>query len=126
MTVGERIRQTRIEKELSQAELAERAHYSDKTRISKIENAGNDISMKQVRRLANALDVSATYLMGWEDRERGIAVTEPSVGYPVQLPSYDYNVDEKAAIELYEQYKNLSPEKQAAFQNYLKFLQSES
>lgn len=67
MTVADRIRQRRCEMELSQADLAKRANYSDKTRISKIENSGNDISMKQIKRIAEALDCSPAFLMGWED-----------------------------------------------------------
>lgn len=68
MTVGERIRQKRCELDMSQTELAKRANYCDKSRISKIENSGNDISMKQVRRIADALGVSTAYLMGWEEQ----------------------------------------------------------
>ena len=117
MTVGERIRQTRIDKEMSQTELASRAHYSDKTRISKIENSGNDISMKQVRRIADALGVTSAYLMGWEDINGD---------YTVHGQLLDAYIQRDKAAELYSVYKNLSPEKQAAFEAYLKFLQSQS
>ena len=72
MTVGDRIREIRVSLEISQTELAKRAGYSDKTRISKIENSGNEISMKQVKRIAKALNVDSAYLMGWlpEDTDR--------------------------------------------------------
>ena len=43
MTVGDRIREIRVSLEISQTELAKRAGYSDKTRISKIENSGNEM-----------------------------------------------------------------------------------
>lgn len=72
MTIADRIRNKRNELKLSQAELAERAKYCDKTRISKIENSGNDISMKQVKRIAAALGVSTECLMGWETPEQQI------------------------------------------------------
>lgn len=67
MTIGDRIRIKRTEKDLSQTELARLAGYYDKTVISRFEHAGNDISMKQVRRIADALNVSPAYLMGWEN-----------------------------------------------------------
>ena len=67
MTVADRIRNKRCELQLSQEELAKRANYSDKTRISKIENSGDDISMKQIKRIAEALGVSSAFLMGWEN-----------------------------------------------------------
>ena len=108
MTIGDRIRNKRIELQLSQSDLAVRANYSDKTRISKIENSGNDISMKQVRRLADALGVSSAYLMGWEDS------------------SVDNFVLQDKASELFSIYEGLSPEKKASFEAYLKFLQSQS
>ena len=123
MTVGERIRQTRIAKDLSQTELAERAHYSDKTRISKIEHSGNDISMKQVRRIAKALGVSSSYLMGWEDAP-GVAVTEPGVPYVVNTnPQYEFDTESRAATELYEKYKKASPDVQSAIELLLKSVQ---
>lgn len=72
MTIADRIRNKRNELKLSQSDLAERANYCDKTRISKIENSGNDISMKQVKRIAAALGVSTECLMGWENPEQQI------------------------------------------------------
>lgn len=67
MTVGERIKQKRIEYGLSQQELAKRAGYSDKTAISKIEHSGNGVTLKQIKRIANALNVDPSEFMGWSD-----------------------------------------------------------
>lgn len=68
MTIGERIRYRREELELSQEELGILAGYrgSVKSRISRYESAGNDISLKQLSKIASALNVSEAYLMGWE------------------------------------------------------------
>ena len=68
-TVGERIKEKRIELGWSQQELAKKAGYSDKTAISKIEHAGNDITLKQVKRLAKALNADPMELMGWEHKD---------------------------------------------------------
>lgn len=65
MTVGDRIKYLRKELELSQEELAKKAGYADKTAISKLEHSGNDISMKQLKRVAYALSTSVENLMGW-------------------------------------------------------------
>ena len=70
MTIGDRIKQKRKELDLSQEALAKLAGYSDKSAISKFEHGGDDISMKQVKRLAKALGVSSAYLMGWEREEK--------------------------------------------------------
>lgn len=66
-TVADRIKELRISLELSQEELAERAGYSDKSAISKLEHAGNEITTKQLRRVAKAMGVSVAYLMGWSE-----------------------------------------------------------
>lgn len=66
MTVADRIRMSREAAAMTQDELARRAGYKDKTSISKIENSGDDISLKKVRKLADALAVDVSYLMGWE------------------------------------------------------------
>lgn len=65
MTVGERIKNERLAQGLSQEELAKKAGYSDKTAISKLEHADNKITLKQVKRIAMALGVDASFLMGW-------------------------------------------------------------
>ena len=106
MTVGDRIKQKRCELELSQSDLAKRANYSDKTRISKIENSGDDISMKQIKRIAEALNVSTAYLLGWEDSKIEIDV-EPTP-------------DVKRALELYKKYAKASPDIQSAIETLLR------
>lgn len=73
MTIADRIREKRISLDLSQTDLAKRAGYSDRTTISKFEHMGNEITMKQIRRVAKALGVSPAYLMGWEDFENDVA-----------------------------------------------------
>lgn len=68
-TIADRIKRIRNSKQLSQSDLAKLAKYSDKTAISKIENAGDNITMKQVKRIAIALNVTPAYLMGWDEPE---------------------------------------------------------
>lgn len=70
MTVADRIRERRKELGYSQEEFAKRMGYQDKTSISKIENSGNDITMKKISKIAAGLDVTPEYLMGWESAER--------------------------------------------------------
>ncbi len=63
LTIAYRIKFIRESKGLSQAELAERAGYVDKSSISKIENSGNDVSLKKINKVANALGVSPNDLL---------------------------------------------------------------
>lgn len=79
MTVGERIRLRRLELKLSQSELAKKAGYSDKSAISKLEHSENDITLKQVKRIADALDVSPSFLIGWETSLVDYLVDDPTL-----------------------------------------------
>ena len=67
MTIGERIKQARIKKGYSQAELAELLGYKSRSSINKIEKEGRDIPRSSIVKFAKALDVTPAYLMGWEE-----------------------------------------------------------
>lgn len=70
MTVGERIKQAREAKGMSQQELAEKMGYKDRSSISKIEkNKDDDIMLDAVQKIADVLGCSPLYLMGWETEE---------------------------------------------------------
>lgn len=99
MTIADRIRNIRNELQLSQTELAERANYCDKTRISKIENSGNDISMKQVKRIASALGVPMESLMGWSVPEDTPQAQEIRNSYLTN--TFKLSEDEKQLIEAF-------------------------
>lgn len=69
MTVGERIKQARIQKGYTQEQLAKIMGYSGKTSISKIESAGNNVTTTTVTKFAKVLGVSESYIMGWDQVE---------------------------------------------------------
>lgn len=67
MTTADRIRKRRIELGMTQEELAKKMKLSGKSAVSKIESAGNYISMKQLERYADGLECSIAYLWGITD-----------------------------------------------------------
>ena len=67
MTIGERIKAARVKKGYSQTELAELLGYKSRSSINKIEKEGRDIPRSIIVRLAELLDVTPAYLMGWEE-----------------------------------------------------------
>lgn len=69
MTVGQRIKEARIKKGLSQTELAQLLGYKSRSSINKIESDGRDIPRSAIVRFAEVLDVTPAYLMGWESEE---------------------------------------------------------
>lgn len=70
MTTGERIKALRLEKNMSQEELGEKVGVQ-KAAINKYET-GIVVNLKRgmIAKLADALDTTPAYLMGWEDEEQ--------------------------------------------------------
>ena len=65
--MGDRIGKARLEKGLSQAELAELLGYKSRSSINKIEVEGRDIPRSSIVKFAQVLGVTPSYLMGWEE-----------------------------------------------------------
>ena len=70
MTMGERIKQRRIELDMSQRDLAAKMGYASNTTIAKIEQGKVDVSQARAAQFASALGVSVAYLMGWEEIQK--------------------------------------------------------
>lgn len=69
MELADRVKLKRQELEMSQDELARRMGYKSRSSINKIE-MGRPVSQKIIVKLAESLNVTPAYLMGWEDDER--------------------------------------------------------
>lgn len=121
MSIGDKIKERRLQLGLSQEELAKRMGYKDRSTINKIEAGINDVTQSKVKQFAEVLGVSIAYLMEW-DKVDYLIRTENG---DVLIESKQAN-DVKKAIELYQQYLKLSPDKQAEFQSFLEYLQSKS
>ena len=67
MTVGERIKQRRLELDMTQEELAKKLGYKTRTAISNVEKGKEDLTTTRVMKFADALGVTPGYLMGWDD-----------------------------------------------------------
>lgn len=68
-TMYDRIRDLRIEKGLSQDDLARLLGYKDRSMITKIEGGKVDISQKKIVAFAQALDTTPRYLMDGETED---------------------------------------------------------
>lgn len=60
---GNRIKELRLEKEMSQDELAKRCGYSSRSTINKIELGINDVPQSKIKAIAKALNVSVGTLL---------------------------------------------------------------
>lgn len=69
MGLADKVRIRRLELELTQDELAKRMGYSSRSSINKIEK-GRNCRQSVIVRLAEALNTTPAYLMGWEDEAK--------------------------------------------------------
>ena len=77
MTVGEKIRQHRKAKKLSQKELGKISGTAETT-VRQYEGGKRTPRLEQIEKIANALEVSPYELMGWEYFDQTIDTTELS------------------------------------------------
>lgn len=75
MTVGDRIRQARLEQDVTQQELADCIGVSKQAVYKYENNIVTNIPTDKVDAIARRLKVSPAYLMGWEEQPRPV---EPS------------------------------------------------
>ena len=70
MSIGDKIRNRRIELGLSQEELANIMGYKSRSTINKIELGINDITQTKIAKFAKALQTTVSDLMDWEDNAK--------------------------------------------------------
>lgn len=66
-SIGERIKLRREALEMSQEELAKRLGYKSRSSITKIEKDGRELPQKKIADIAEVLQTTPSYIMGWEE-----------------------------------------------------------
>ena len=79
MTVGDRIRQARLEQDVTQQELADYIGVSKQAVYKYENNIVTNIPTDKVDAIARRLKVSPAYLMGWEEQPSPAASREPTI-----------------------------------------------
>lgn len=92
MTIGERIRERRKELNISQDELAKKLKYKSRSSINKIELGHYNLTQSKIKAIADALETTPSYIMGWTDRE---PVTPP--------PAEEFTQAEKGLVYAYRE-----------------------
>lgn len=112
MTIGERIKQRRKELDMTQAELAAKLGYKDKSAICRVErDYEQNLTLDRVTLFAEALNTTESWLMGWEEEEQNGAILGEIALNP-ELMNY------VAKLKL------LSPEQQDAIFNQIDYFYS--
>jgi transcriptional regulator with XRE-family HTH domain len=106
MTIGERIKQRRLELGYSQDELAKKVGYKSRSSINKLE-LSRELPARKISLMARALETTEGYLMGWtEDRD---------------TPEIDIISDNETNL-IIERYNRLPEDLQKELLRYAEFL----
>lgn len=109
MNVGDRVRLLREKKGMTQEELATQLGYKSKSSVTHIEK-GRDIPRSMVVKLADILDTSPAYLMGWSDINKQITddyieqvndYIKASIDYAHEISDVLYASDPKYIVHYY-------------------------
>lgn len=76
-TIGDRIKERRLELDMSQDELARLVGYKSRSSINKIESDGRLLPQRKIMEIANALNTTPAYIMGWEESNETEAPSVP-------------------------------------------------
>ena len=66
-SVGERIREKRESLGMSQEELAKKLGYKSRSSINKIEADARNLTQSKIKSIADALQTTPSYIMGWDE-----------------------------------------------------------
>lgn len=69
-TIGSRIRNRREELGLSQDELGKRLGYKSRSSINKIELDQRNLTQSKIKAIADALETTPAYIMGWDEPDQ--------------------------------------------------------
>lgn len=67
MTIGDRIKARREELGMTQLELALKIGYKNKSSVNKIETGVQNLKQSKIKEIADALQTTPAYIMGWDD-----------------------------------------------------------
>lgn len=112
MTVGDRIRQTRIEKGMTQQQLSEAIGVSKQAIFKYETNIVTNIPTDRVNAIAKCLGVKPAYLMGWDTPEKKEKATS--------------NEEDGLNAEIIKIFNDLPADQKNEALNYLRYLATRS
>ena len=98
LTLYKNIKNLREELGMSQDELAEKAGYTSRSSIAKIEKGLVDLQQSKIISFANALGVTPSQLMGWDDS----SYKNQTTTIAAHKDGENFTPDELAKIEEYK------------------------
>lgn len=105
MKIGDRIKYRREQLGMSQDELARRLGYKSRSSINKIEKDASGLPQTKIVAIANVLQTTPSYIMGWQEVQKK---NDTLTDIVVQLRSDD------ELLSLVEGITQLNPEQRAS------------
>ena len=98
MSIGQRIKSRREELGMSQEDLAHKIGYKSKSSINKIELDIQQLRQSKIKQIADALETTTDYIMGWSEKKND----EPKEKHDVtDLIKNQYGSDVYELVQLY-------------------------
>lgn len=122
MILYERIKNERLKFGWTQQELAEKAGYTNKSMIAKIENGKVDLSQSKISQFADIFNCSEAYLMGWTDNPYKEVIkvnvqSEKLFATPAGMYGAEWDNIDPRISEIEDLYFELSEENKLQFYN---------
>lgn len=87
-TIGQRIKRKRLSLGMSQTDLALKSGYRTKSTIAKIESDERAMKQSKIKAIADALQTTPGYIMGWEDPEEIEEATKQDSDFAKRITAY--------------------------------------
>lgn len=113
MTIGQRIKIRREELNMSQDDLAKKVGYKSRSSINKIELDLYSLKQSKIKAIADALETTPSYIMGWDEEAEEAKKAAPSEeGSP--------------NAEIIKLFMGLTADQKKEALNYLRYLSTKS
>lgn len=120
--LSERLKKARINKGLSQEELAKRINTTKST-ISNYENEYSSPSNEVLTKIADILEVTTDYLLGRTDNPQGYSGFDPIAEHNRLLKKY--GIEDSGFFDI-EKWKQMGPEELRQLEDYFEFIVSKA
>lgn len=81
---------------MTQTELAEALGYKSKSSINKIELGKQELTQKKIKAVADALNTTASYIMGWDDAHFNLV----PAGLSIQDVAYELGIPQEIVEDM--------------------------
>lgn len=114
MTIGQRIKIRREELNMSQDDLAKKVGYKSRSSINKIELDLYSLKQSKIKAIADALETTPSYIMGWDE--------EAAEAAKKAVPSEEDSLN----AEIIKLFMGLTADQKKEALNYLRYLSTKS